>query len=78
MSLMFPTIFGLASKGLGNDTKIGSAGLIMAIGGGAALPPIQGLISDATDSINVSYWVPLLCFVIITFYGLVSRKYNEV
>src|SRR5699024_3273538 len=47
MSLMFPTIFGLASKGLGKDTKMGSSGLIMAIGGGAAFPAIMGIISDS-------------------------------
>lgn len=74
MSLMFPTIFGLASEGLGEDTKIGSSGLIMAIGGGAALPPLQGLISDATGSIHVSFWVPLLCFLIIAGYGWLNKK----
>lgn len=78
MSLMFPTIFGLSSKGLGQDTKIGSSGLIMAIGGGAVLPPLQGLLSDATGSIGISFWVPLLCFVIITIYGIISRKHNNV
>ncbi|MEX0771202.1 MAG: L-fucose:H+ symporter permease [Balneolaceae bacterium] len=76
MSLMFPTIFGLASKGLGQDTKIGSSGLIMAIGGGAALPALQGLVSDMSGSIHVSYWVPLFCFVIIIFYGLLSKRYT--
>lgn len=76
MSLMFPTIFGLASKGLGKDTKIGSSGLIMAIGGGAVLPPLQGYISDMAGSIGISFWVPLLCFVVIAFYGLLSRKHN--
>lgn len=78
MSLMFPTIFGLASKGLGKDTKIGSSGLIMAIGGGAVLPPIQGYLSDLTGSIGISFWVPLICFLIIAFYALLSRKYNSV
>jgi FHS family L-fucose permease-like MFS transporter len=76
MSLMFPTIFGLASEGLGSDTKIGSSGLIMAIGGGAALPPIQGLISDATGSIHISYWVPLICFALIALYGYLNKKYD--
>lgn len=74
MSLMFPTIFGLASEGLGEDTKIGSSGLIMAIGGGAALPPLQGLISDATGSIHISFWIPLLCFLMVALYGLLSKK----
>jgi FHS family L-fucose permease-like MFS transporter len=70
MSLMFPTIFGLAVRGLGEDAKIGGAGLIMAIMGGAALPALQGLLSDATGSIHVAYGVPLLCFFVTTAYGL--------
>lgn len=76
MSLMFPTIFGLASEGLGGDTKIGSSGLIMAIGGGAALPALQGMLSDATGSIHISYWVPLVCFLIVALYGFLSRRYS--
>jgi len=76
MSLMFPTIFGIASTGLGEDTKIGSSGLIMAIGGGAVLPALQGLLSDATGSIHISYWVPLGCFVIIALYGLLSTNFD--
>lgn len=75
MSLMFPTIFGLASEGLGQDTKIGSSGLIMAIGGGAAMPALMGLISDATGSIHIAYWVPLVCFILIAGYGFLSSKY---
>lgn len=70
MSLMFPTIFGLAVEGLGDDAKIGSSGLIMAIAGGAALPALQGLISDATGSIHIAYSIPLLCFVVTGAYGL--------
>lgn len=70
MSLMFPTIFGLAVRGLGEDAKIGGSGLIMAILGGAALPAVQGLISDATGSINLAYAVPLICFVVVALYGL--------
>ncbi len=78
MSLMFPTIFGLASEGLGEDTKIGSSGLIMAIGGGAALPALQGLLSDATGSIHISYWIPLVCFLIVALYGLLNKQYDLV
>lgn len=74
MSLMFPTIFGLASEGLGKDTKLGSSGLIMAIGGGAALPAVMGLISDYTGSIHIAYWVPLLCFIVVMLYGLYHKK----
>ncbi|MDR8393806.1 L-fucose:H+ symporter permease [Aliifodinibius sp. S!AR15-10] len=76
MSLMFPTIFGLASEGLGQDTKIGSSGLIMAIGGGAALPALMGWISDTTGSIHTAYWVPLACFILIAGYGFLSSRYN--
>ncbi len=70
MSLMFPTIFGLAVRGLGTDAKIGGSGLIMAIAGGAAFPAVQGLISDATGSIHLAFFVPLLCFVVTALYGL--------
>jgi len=71
MSLMFPTIFGLAVRGLGDDTKIGGSGLIMAILGGAVLTAVQGQVSDFTKSISLSYYVPLICFAVIAFYGSV-------
>lgn len=74
MSLMFPTIFGLAIKGLGDDRKIGGSGLIMAILGGAVLTSLQGLISDTTGSINYSYLVPLICFGVILYYGAVASQ----
>lgn len=75
MSLMFPTIYGLAVRGLGGDTKLGGSGLIMAILGGAVITAIQGQVSDATGSINLSYLVPLGCFALIAFYALsASRK----
>jgi len=74
MSLMFPTIFGLAVRGLGEDTKIGGSGLIMAILGGAVITQIQGMVSDATQSINIAYLVPLVCFIIIAYYGAVACR----
>jgi FHS family L-fucose permease-like MFS transporter len=74
MSLMFPTIFGLAVRGLGDDTKIGGSGIIMAILGGAVITQIQGIVSDATGSINLAYFVPLVCFIIISYYGAVASK----
>jgi FHS family L-fucose permease-like MFS transporter len=74
MSLMFPTIFGQAVIGLGDDTKIGGSGLIMAILGGAVVTFLQGRVSDMTGSINYSYVVPLICFAVITYYSIVSRK----
>ena len=51
MSLMFPTIYGIALKGLGDDAKLGSAGLIMAIGGGCLMPPMQGAIGKVIDQV---------------------------
>ncbi len=73
MSLMFPTIFGLGSRGLGEDTKIGGSGLIMAILGGALLTPLQGYIIDIS-SVSVSYVVPLVCFVVIAAYAIFAGK----
>lgn len=74
MSLMFPTIFGLACRGLGEDTKLGGAGLIMAILGGAVLTQIQGVVSDRTSSVNLAYWVPVVAFAVITYYGAVACR----
>ena len=77
MSLMFPTIYGLGLKGLGEDTKIGGSGLIMAILGGAVLTGIMGQVSDMSGSINFSYIVPLLCFMVIAWYGLRVMRYGH-
>ncbi len=73
MSLMFPTIYGIALKGVGEDAKLGAAGLVMAIGGGALLPYVQADIID-TMNVNISYILPLLCFVCIAIYGFRSYK----
>ncbi|WP_224994831.1 L-fucose:H+ symporter permease [Cesiribacter sp. SM1] len=70
MSLMFPTIYGLGIRGLGEDTKIGGAGLIMAILGGALLPAVQGLASDYMQDISMSFFVPLFCFLIVALYAV--------
>lgn len=69
MSLMFPTIYGLGLRGLGEDTKIGASGLIMAILGGALLTSVQGQVSDAFG-IHVAFLVPLVCFLVVAYYGL--------
>lgn len=78
MSLMFPTIYGIALKGLGDDAKLGAAGLIMAIGGGCLMPPMQGWIIDqkpfdlgfmVLSSVRASFMLPLICFVVIAIYG---------
>ncbi|MDN5213349.1 L-fucose:H+ symporter permease [Fulvivirgaceae bacterium BMA12] len=73
LSLMFPTIFGLAVRGLGDDTKIGGAGVIMAILGGAVFPLIQGLVSDATN-IHFSFAIPLVCFIVVVVFGATGAK----
>ncbi|MDR1556133.1 MAG: L-fucose:H+ symporter permease [Tannerellaceae bacterium] len=74
MSLMFPTIYGLTITGLGEDTKIGGSGHIMAILGGAVLAALQGIVSDQTGSINYSYAVPLFCFLVVVMYSLYIEK----
>jgi len=74
MSLMFPTIFGLGCKGLGDDqTKIGASGLIMAILGGALITPLQGALIDKVG-VSLSYLVPLICFFVIAAYGIYAGK----
>jgi FHS family L-fucose permease-like MFS transporter len=73
MSLMFPTIFGLGSRGLGPDRKIGGSGLIMAILGGALITPLQGKIIDIS-SVQVSYLVPLVCFIVVGAYAVFSGR----
>jgi FHS family L-fucose permease-like MFS transporter len=71
MSIMFPTIFALGIKGLGEETKIASSFLVMSIVGGALLPLMMGRISDATNgNIQLSYIIPLVCFVVILFFAL--------
>lgn len=79
MSLMFPTIYGIALKGLGEDAKFGAAGLIMAILGGSVLPPLQAAIIDrkilfGMPAVNVSFVLPLVCFAVIAIYGYRMRK----
>ncbi|MCB0571946.1 MAG: L-fucose:H+ symporter permease [Phaeodactylibacter sp.] len=74
MSLMFPTIYGLGLRGLGQDTKIGGSGLIMAILGGAVLTGVQGKVSDATGSIHYAFLVPLLCFAVVAYFAYAARR----
>ena len=68
MSLMFPTIYGIALDGLGDDAKFGAAGLIMAILGGSVLPPLQAMFIDAGMT-NFSFILPFICFLVVTIYG---------
>ena len=78
MSLMFPTIFGLGINGLGEDTKIGGAGMVMAIAGAAFLTQVQGIVSDQSGSIIYAYWVPVIAFMVVAYYGaVISRKHES-
>ena len=92
MSLMFPTIYGIALGGLSEEqSKVGSAGLVMAIVGGALMPKLQGIIIDAggngvadtsimgVSEVNFSFILPLLCFAYIAWYGFtVFKKYESI
>ena len=74
MSLMFPTIYGIALSGLGDDAKFGAAGLIMSILGGSVLPPLQASIIDqqvimGMPAVNISFILPFICFMVIMIYG---------
>ena len=74
MSLMFPTIYGIALERLGDDAKFGAAGLIMAILGGSVLPPLQAAIIDMGSiggfpAVNLSFILPFICYVIVIIYG---------
>ena len=90
MSLMFPTIYGIALTGLGDDAKPASAFLVMAIVGGAFMPVLQGMILDIGGSayndvelmgvpeVNFSFLLPLLCFLIVAGYGYRTMKVYKV
>ena len=82
MSLMFPTIYGIALGGISGeghagDEKIGASGLIMAILGGALLTPVQGIVSDHS-SINLSYLVPFACFAVVLGYAMFAAKSQKI
>jgi len=87
MSIMFPTIYGIALKGMGDEAKIGSAGLVMAIVGGAFMPVLQGSILDwggegfgdvsvlgFIPEVKFSFILPLICLAVVAFYGFTSSK----
>jgi FHS family L-fucose permease-like MFS transporter len=73
LSLMFPTIYGVALQGLGPDTKFGAAGLVMAILGGALVTPVMGLVMDSADT-NIGFIVPAICLAIVAAYALFDLR----
>ncbi|MGG7078197.1 L-fucose:H+ symporter permease [Clostridium sardiniense] len=87
MSLMFPTIYGIALEGLGTEVKVGAAGLIMAILGGAVITPIMGGFIDsgklsslvtsyqgAEAAVRSAFFIPVICFAVVLLYSLCFRK----
>ena len=90
MSIMFPTIYGIALKDMGDEAKIGSAGLVMAIVGGALMPVLQGSILDwggdgfadvqvlgFIPEVKFSFILPLICLAVVAWYGYSSFKTNN-
>ena len=83
MSLMFPTIYGIALKDMGDDASLASAGLVMAIVGGALMPPLQGAMIDAGSiigdipSIKTSFLLPLICFVVVAVFGFRAHRVHH-
>lgn len=73
-SVMWPCIFNLAIAGLGKYTNQGSSLLVMMILGGAIIPPLQGSIADSATGIHNSYWVPVLGFAYLAWYGFAARR----
>lgn len=89
MSLMFPTIYGIALQDVGEDAKFGAAGLIMAILGGSVLPPLQALIFDlggpgyndisilGVSEVKFSFIIPLICLAVVTWYGVRTMRWDS-
>jgi FHS family L-fucose permease-like MFS transporter len=74
MSIMFPTIFALGLKGLGEDTKLGGSLIVMAILGGAIFPPLMGYIKLCSGSLALGYGLPLLGYIVVALYGLFASR----
>ena len=78
MSIMFPTIFGLGIDGLGEDTAPASSFMIMSIVGGAIIPYTMGMVVDFShDKIQPGYIIPLICFLVVLYYGLSGYKIKK-
>jgi FHS family L-fucose permease-like MFS transporter len=77
MSVMYPTIFALGVKGLGDDTKVGGSLIVMAIVGGALFPPAMGLISRMTGSVALGYLIPLAGYLVVAIYAFIVPRINS-
>lgn len=77
MSIMFPTIFSLSVRGLGSRTKLGSSLVIMAIFGGAIIPPVMAKIYDVSKNIHYGYLVPIVCFAYIFYFASNNLKVKK-
>ena len=83
MSIMFPSIYGIALEDVDSrDTSLGAAFLVMAIVGGAIMPPLQGMVIDMKEiagmaAVNVSFALPLVCFLIVTAYGAYITRISK-
>jgi FHS family L-fucose permease-like MFS transporter len=90
MSIMFPTIYGIALKDMGDEAKIGSSGLVMAIVGGALMPLLQASVLDwggpgfsdlkifgFIPEVNFSFILPLICLAMVTLYGYTSYNHSK-
>ena len=73
LSLMFPTIYGVALRGVGEDAKFGAAGLVMAILGGAVVTPIMGLVMDRMGT-ALAFVVPGVCLALVALYALFDLR----
>jgi FHS family L-fucose permease-like MFS transporter len=76
MSIMFPTIFALSIRGLGEHTKLGASVLVMSIVGGAIMTPLMGWIADK-GGMKIGFVIPMLCFAFIALYGAIWRKLED-
>ncbi len=77
LSLMFPTIYGLGVNGLGEDTKLGGSGMVMAIAGASVLTQIEGIVSDQSGNIAIAYIVPAIAFAVILYYAAIFCRKQE-
>lgn len=77
MSLMYPTNFALSVKELGADTSLGGSLVVMAIVGGAFFTPIMGYISEVGGSMAIAFWIPLICYIVVAWYGFVGSSIRQ-